>query len=516
LREAKAWFTNHLRLLAANVYSATRWIVTIGGRTLGGAGKLVTNGWLFGNDVLGPGHVAMSNERFEAIEPRLLELSVVSSQRGFGFGQDVLSQQEALLAARALVKYDLPSARVRPLLVNSLSPKANEVLCVVGGHLDKGSTAVIELTGPEYRGWHLIRTESGVGGGCLRLPGHMAPGRWIVGVVDYGARGSSPGALVDAFPFTERADRRSRVAATTGTLIGFGIAVMLLLIPAAGLGPTRVQRAALALLMAVIGAGLITLGVELQDHSAQAVVLTMAGAVALFATPALLSRRVPLILGTRLPTRRGRPHSGGGRLGVLMGTRGWSTTNLVVVSLGVALAVFFAGVTAAIAAGQMPSTAAWAAGSAVSGALIGLLVPAPRTRKGHLVAAEAAEALQEKANMEVADHVAQAEAAAGDTAVEHTAKAEVAQTAAEYAASEVIAHKAAAAGIAGTTLASVLLLIVFFVLLILAVVLATGTIEPPSAFIESQKNITTAVIALASASGSALIGILAPSSGKGT
>jgi hypothetical protein len=183
--------------------------------------------------------------------------------------------------------------------------------------------------------------------------------------------------------------------------------------------------------------------------------------------------------------------------------------------LGAALAVFFAGITAAIAAGHTPPTAAWAAGSAVSGALIGLLVPAPRTKKGHVAAAEAAEAVEQKANTEAAAHKAEAEAAEGEAAAEHKAKADVAQTAAAHAAGEVIANRAAAAGIAGTVVASVLLFVVFILLLALAVILATGTIEPPQAFVDSQKSITTAVIALASASGSTLIGILAPSSSKG-
>jgi hypothetical protein len=289
---------------------------------------------------------------------------------------------------------------------------------------------------------------------------------------------------------------------------------MLLFMTAAGLGPTRVRKAAPALLMAVIGAALITLGVELQDHAAQAVVLTTAGAVALIAGPTLLRLPAPLLLAARLPTRHVRPNSGADTLTPLMGK--WSTANLVVVTLGVGLAVFFAGITAAIAAGHTPPDAAWAAGSAVSGALIGLLVPAPQTKKAHLAAAAAAEAVEQEAKTEAADHKAQAEAAAGEAAEhEHAAKAEVAQTVATHAASEVVANKAAAAGIAGTALASTLLFVVFIVLLVLAVILATGMVEPPHAFIESQQNITTAVIALASASGSALIGILAPSSSKG-
>lgn len=309
-------------------------------------------------------------------------------------------------------------------------------------------------------------------------------------------------------------------AATHGTLsaplwilIGLGIAAIALLILTLARGVDRIP-AAPALLSLLIGAALIDLGVELVDHQAPAIVLMIAGTLSLITGVLLLQPGATPSLRAGASKIGHLATAGGGSLR-LMQPKAWNTTNLVVVSLGAGLAVFFAGITAAVANGQTPPTAAWAAGSAVSGALIGLLVPAPRTKKGHLAAAEAAEAAEQKANDEAAEHKAQAAAAEGDAAAEHNAKAEVAQTAAAHAASEAIAHRAAAAGIAGTALASVLLFIVFVVLLALAVLLATGTIEPHQAFIESQKSITTAVIALASASGSALIGILAPSSSKG-
>ena len=54
-----------------------------------------------------------------------------------------------------------------------------------------------------------------------------------------------------------------------------------------------------------------------------------------------------------------------------------STTNLVVLVLGVALVVFFAGVSAVLAVTGSAPTAMWAAGAAISGALVGLLVPPP-------------------------------------------------------------------------------------------------------------------------------------------
>src|ERR1700730_10278717 len=110
-----------------------------------------------------------------------------------------------------------------------------------------------------------------------------------------------------------------------------------------------------------------------------------------------------------------------------MDPRVWNTTNFVILSLGIALAVFFAGIPASIAAGHTPPTAAWAAGSAVSGALIGLLVPAPRTKKTHVAAAEAAEAIERHASVEAANHIQQAEAAAGPAADEHRNEAAAAQ-----------------------------------------------------------------------------------------
>jgi hypothetical protein len=59
------------------------------------------------------------------------------------------------------------------------------------------------------------------------------------------------------------------------------------------------------------------------------------------------------------------------------------------------------------------------------------------------------------------------------------------------------------------------LVVVFLLSLALGVFLAAGGIVPPASFTASLKSVTTAVIALASASGSALIGILAPTPGKG-
>ncbi len=198
-----------------------------------------------------------------------------------------------------------------------------------------------------------------------------------------------------------------------------------------------------------------------------------------------------------------------------MGAKGWSTTNLVVVCLGATLVVFFAGATAAIAAGQTPPTALWAAGGAVSGALIGLLVPAPGSKK-------ALEDAAEKATERAAAHTTLAQAAAaavvaapeGGEIAAHKAQAEAAETAAHGASDEAAVHRSAAAGTPETGTATTVLLVFFVAMLALGVFLAAGGVSPPAPFVEPLKSVATAVVALASASGSALIGILAPSPGK--
>lgn len=183
--------------------------------------------------------------------------------------------------------------------------------------------------------------------------------------------------------------------------------------------------------------------------------------------------------------------------------------------LGVALVVFFAGVTAAVAAGQTPPTAMWAAGSAVAGALIGLLVPPPGSKAAQMTAAnEAAEAARGAEAAEATARKATAEAGGAGDAAAHKATADAAEATAQKANAEASAHKAAAASLPETKGAAYLLFAVFVLTLGLGVVLAAGAIVPPQPFTESLKSITTAVIALASASGSALVGLLAPSPSK--
>jgi hypothetical protein len=185
---------------------------------------------------------------------------------------------------------------------------------------------------------------------------------------------------------------------------------------------------------------------------------------------------------------------------MLIGGRG--TINLVVIGLGAALVVFFAGATAAVAAGQTPPTALWAAGGAISGALIGLLVPPPGAKAGQEAAAAQFEAVATRATRAV-------EGIAEPHAVE------AAQATAGEATREANALRVAAAQTPDTRSAMVVLLVLFVLLLALSVILAAGAIEPPAPFVESLKTVAAAVMTLASAAGTAVIGILAPSPTKG-
>jgi hypothetical protein len=155
----------------------------------------------------------------------------------------------------------------------------------------------------------------------------------------------------------------------------------------------------------------------------------------------------------------------------------WDAERLVVAGLGTSLAVFFAGVAAVLATGNTPPTEMWAAGSAVSGGLIGLLVPPPRSK--------AAAALEQKAK-------------------------EAAKNATSTDAVQLHAQAAEATPARTTGLAPFVLFAFFIVALIAGVALAAGWIIPQKSFEKQLQDVTTVVIALASASGSALIGLLAP------
>lgn len=187
-----------------------------------------------------------------------------------------------------------------------------------------------------------------------------------------------------------------------------------------------------------------------------------------------------------------------------------TTANIVAGGLGLGLVAFFICTAAAIAAGGTPPTALWAVGAAVSGALAGLLVPSPNHEARHEAAVAALDAIAASAREEAARERNAADGLPGnpDAAATHEARAREAGQKADSATAQATAHRAAAAepGLKVWPLA-----IIFVVLLVLAVVLSAGAIVPPPAFDESLKGVTTAVLALASAAGSAIIGIYAPS-----
>ena len=93
-------------------------------------------------------------------------------------------------------------------------------------------------------------------------------------------------------------------------------------------------------------------------------------------------------------------------------------------------------------------------------------------------------------------------------------KAEAAEKTAREEASTAVSHQQAALTSPETKVPAILLAAVFVLSLALAVAMAGGAFSPPAELIPSLKGLITAVVAIASASGSALIGLLAPSSGK--
>jgi lysophospholipase L1-like esterase len=272
--------------------------------------------------------------------------------------------------------------------------------------------------------------------------------------------------------------------------------------------PRAIRRNGRPLAGALTGGMLIALGAALIHHAAPAAVLFALGAVA-------------LLLALEPDLRRSAGAAGTGRLRsrprdvrlALVESKSWNTADLVVVVLGAALVVFFAGTTAAIAAGATAPPALWAAGSAVSGALIGLLVPAPGAQVRHEAAAGNAEQRAAVATETAAKHRLAA-AAGGAKAAEETANAEAAEKTGREEASVAATHRAAALSSPETKWAAILLAATFFLTLALAVAMAGGAFSPPKELVPSLKGLITAVVAIASASGSALIGILAPSSGK--
>ena len=180
--------------------------------------------------------------------------------------------------------------------------------------------------------------------------------------------------------------------------------------------------------------------------------------------------------------------------------RGWGAVQIAAASLGAALVVFFAGATAAVAAGASPPTALWAAGGAISGGLLGLLVPSPAPKGVIQAAADAKTRALKQSVAEVAGPGPGAVAGAG-------AAPEVAPGALPVRIDPVVR--------ATSWLTVWVLLGAFIVLVTLSVFLAGGAITPPKSFgPESLQNLVKTLIALASGAGTAFIGLLAPDPGS--
>jgi len=288
-----------------------------------------------------------------------------------------------------------------------------------------------------------------------------------------------------------------------------------------------------------------------------------------------------------------------------MSKREWHAVDLAVVGLGTALVFFFAGAAVVLAVKGNAPTAFWAAGSAVAGGLLGLLVEPPGqtpdtnqlattvagdlTNSAALRAATAAAAAhldQPNAAAAAVGHVRQRSVVALEQAKRNVAAQATPATAAQAGAQEIAQnHRAAAAAaqqqlaqaqqaltatqaagaqhgideaqatqvtaainshvltaaadaaeqssleatnnavtaVAGTRAsrtpqqAGLVLGIVFVALVILAVVLASGVIGVHHGYDHlAMDNVTKTILSLASAAGSALIGLYAPSPPSGT
>jgi hypothetical protein len=97
-----------------------------------------------------------------------------------------------------------------------------------------------------------------------------------------------------------------------------------------------------------------------------------------------------------------------GLWGVDMNRSDKPAANLVILFLGAALVVFFFGVSLVLAVGEQPvPTELWAAGGAVSGALVGILVPAPAQGGATNVASAVAGDVVQNSALDAASRAAQ-------------------------------------------------------------------------------------------------------------
>lgn len=166
----------------------------------------------------------------------------------------------------------------------------------------------------------------------------------------------------------------------------------------------------------------------------------------------------------------------------------------MVFAVGAALVVLFAGASLVLAVGESVPTQLWAAASALSGALVGILAPAPATK-----AAGRRHAAQQRS-------LAAAAAAQGAEARKD-------------ALAEAAAITDAAASAAGTVdVRAIALLAVGIVALALGIIMALGVGDHVAAQATQRdlavKNVADTLIALGAAAAGAVVGLLAPPPGS--
>ena len=129
--------------------------------------------------------------------------------RRLGFRNRTMTEPQAVADANALVAYQGVSAvDVRPLMTaGPLRP--GSTLAVAAGQLT-GPYALLELTGPGYRGKRLVTVSSGVAADSFRLPRRMRAGQWWVAVCSYTGFQQGQTAQLDALDFSVRAHKRHR------------------------------------------------------------------------------------------------------------------------------------------------------------------------------------------------------------------------------------------------------------------------------------------------------------------
>ena len=119
---------------------------------------------------------------------------------------------QLLSAARAVPLLPV-AADVNHLLISTTRLKPGGYVTAVAGKLQTATKRVIAtLTGPGYRGIHLLDAAHGVAGGGFRMPSTLQRGRWVLAVVGYG------GVSVTGNELQGRADVRLAIFTVRRTL----------------------------------------------------------------------------------------------------------------------------------------------------------------------------------------------------------------------------------------------------------------------------------------------------------